>query len=62
MLNFGAIWAPGGYWDMQSCFPMFVWVFQAIRGVKNDFEKNMAFFAEIHRVNEAPDGETFCRP
>ena len=32
-----------GHWDMQSCFPMFVWVFQAIRGVKIDLDQNMAF-------------------
>ena len=32
-----------GYWDMQSCFPMFVRVFQAIRGVKNDLDENMTF-------------------
>ena len=27
---------------MQSCFPMFVGVFQAIRGVKNDLDHNMS--------------------
>ena len=51
-----------GHWDMQSCFPMFVGVFQAIRGVKNDLDQNMAFFTEKHKVNEALDGVTFCRP
>ena len=32
-----------GHWDMQSCFRMFVCVFQAIRGVKNDLNQNMSF-------------------
>ena len=32
-----------GHWDMQSCFPMFVCVFQAIRGVKNDLDQKMSF-------------------
>ena len=32
-----------GLWYMQSCFPMFVGVFQAIRGVKNDLNQKMSF-------------------
>ena len=32
-----------GHWDMQSCFPMFVCVFQAIKGVKNDQYTKMSF-------------------
>ena len=27
-----------GYWDLPRCFPMFVGVFQAFRGVKNDLD------------------------
>ena len=36
-------WPLVWHWDMQSCFPMFVGVFQAIRGVKIDLDQNMAF-------------------
>ena len=42
-----------GHWDMQSCCPMFVGVFQAIKGVKNDLNQNMSFFPDIYKVNEA---------
>ena len=41
------------HWDMQSCFRMFVCVFQAIREVKNDLNQNMSFFPDIYKVNEA---------
>ena len=30
-------------WYMQSCFPKFVGVFQAFRGVKNDLDQKMSF-------------------
>ena len=36
-------WSLVGHWNMQSCFPMFVGVFQAIRGVKNDQYQKMSF-------------------
>ena len=39
-----------GYWDMQSCFPMFVRVFQAIRGVKNDLNQNTSLSQRNNRV------------
>ena len=42
-----------GHWDMQSCFRMFVCVFQAIKGVKNDLNQNMSFSPDIYKVNEA---------
>ena len=38
-----------GHWYMQSCFPMFVSVFQAIRGVKNDLDQKMSFLG-VHRL------------
>ena len=51
-----------GHWDVQNCFPMFVHVFQAVRGVKNDLDQNVSFFPDIHKVNEAPNGEAGCDP
>ena len=41
-----------GHWVMQSCFWMFVCVFQAIRGVKNYLNQNMPFSPDICKVNE----------
>ena len=40
MVFFGSL---VGHWDMQNCFPMFVGVFQAIRGVNNDLHQKMSF-------------------
>ena len=51
-----------GHWDMQSCFPMFVHVFQATGGVKNDLDQNLSFFPDIHKVNEAENDEAGCDP
>ena len=51
-----------GHWDMQSCFPMFVCVFQAIKGVKNETNQKWHFCPDIHKVNEAPEGDAGCQP
>ena len=51
-----------GFWDMPSCFPMFVHVFQATRGVKNDLDQNLLFFADIYKVNGALNGRAGCNP
>ena len=51
-----------GHWDMQSCFSMFVHVFQATRGVKNDLDQNLSFFADIYKVNGALNGGAGCHP
>ena len=50
------------HWDMQSCFQMFVCVFQAIKGVKNDLNQNMSFFPDIYKVNEALNSKARCDP
>ena len=41
---------------------MFVGVFQAIRGVKNDLDQNLSFFPDILKVNEAENDEAWCDP
>ena len=41
---------------------MFVHVFQAVRGVKNDPDQNVSFFPDIYKVNEALNGEAGCDP
>ena len=51
-----------GYLDMQSCFLMFVHVFQATRGVKNDLDRNLSFFPDIYKVNEALNDEADWNP
>ena len=51
-----------GHWDMQSCFLMFVGVFQAIRGVKNDLNQNMSFLLLLNKVNEALNDEADWNP
>ena len=51
-----------GHWDMQSCFRMFVCVFQAIRGVKNDLNQNMSFLLWLNKVNEALNDEADWNP
>ena len=51
-----------GLWYMQSCFLMFVGVFQAIRGVKNDLDQNLSFFPDIYKVNEAENDGAGCHP
>ena len=51
-----------GHSVMQSCFWMFVCVFQAIRGVKNDLNQNMSFPPDIYKVNEALNDRTGCDP
>ena len=51
-----------GYLDMQSCFPMFVHVFQATRGVKNDLDQNLSVFPDIYKVNEAENDRAGCNP
>ena len=62
MLNLVLFGSLMGHWDMKNCFPMFVHVFQAVRGVKNDLDQNVSFFPDIHKVNEAPNGEAGCDP
>ena len=47
---------------MQSFFPMFVHVFQATRGVKNDLDQNLSFFPDIYKVNEAENNGAGCDP
>ena len=51
-----------GFWDMPSCFLMFVHVFQATRGVKNDLDQNLSFFPDIYKVNEAENNGAGCNP
>ena len=51
-----------GHWDMQKCFPMFVCVFQAISGVKNDLNQNTSFSLWFYKVNEALNGGAECNP
>ena len=51
-----------GFWDMPSCFPMFVHVFQATRGVKNDLDQNLSVFPDIYKVNEAKNDGAGCDP
>ena len=36
-----------GRWDMQRCFPMFVYVYQWIKGAKNDLDQKMPFLSCI---------------
>ena len=47
---------------MPRCFPMFVHVFQATRGVKNDLDQNLSFFTDIYKVNGALNGPAGCNP
>ena len=47
---------------MPSCFLMFVLVFQATRGVKNDLDQNLSFFTDIYKVNGALNGRAGCNP
>ena len=50
-----------GFWNMPSCFQMFVDVFKTFRGVKNDPVQKMSFFSTNPLLKTAISWFDFCR-
>ena len=49
------------FWDMPTCFQMFVDVFQPIKGVKHCLEQIMSFFSSNPLLKTAISWFDFCR-
>ena len=50
-----------GFWNMPSCFQMFVHAFKTFMGVKNDPEQKMSFFSTNPLLKTAISWFDFCR-
>ena len=59
ILTFFESWE--GFWNMPSCFQMFVHVFKTFTGVKNDPEQKMSFFSTNPLLKTAISWFDFCR-
>ena len=49
------------FWDMPTCFQMFVDVFEPIKGVKNGLEQKTSFFSPNPLLKTAISWFDFCR-
>ena len=59
ILMFSESWE--GFWNMQTCFWMFVDVFKTIKGVKNGLEQKTSFFSPNYLLKTAISWFDFCR-
>ena len=50
-----------GFWNMSTCFQMFVDVFEAIRGAKNEIKQKMSFFSPIPLLKSSISKNEKCR-
>ena len=50
-----------GFWNMPTCFQMFVEVFAAIRGAKNEIKQKMSFFSPIPLLKSSISKNEKCR-
>ena len=50
-----------GFWNMPTCFQMFVEVFAAIRGVKNEIKQKMSFLSPIPLLKSSISKNEKCR-
>ena len=50
-----------GFWNMPTCFQMFVEVFAAIKGAKNEIKQKMSFFSPIPSLKSSISKNEKCR-
>ena len=50
-----------GFWNMPTCFQMFVEVFAAIRGAKNEIKQKTSFFSPIPLLKSIISKNEKCR-
>ena len=50
-----------GFWNMPTCFQMFVEVFAAIRGAKNEIKQKTSFFSPIPLLKSSISKNEKCR-